>query len=298
MIGSREFASEAKQRPYSTRADLAECRRLHRRFGTSYFFSTRFFPAELRRRTHALYGFVRVADEYADDLAASRDQRSKALAEFRAEFLRGMEGVRPASPVLRAFCDVVAERRIPLEEPLRFLDAMASDFDVANYSSYGELRRYMRGSAVAVAFMMCHILNARLDPEVAAGAQSLAEAMQLTNFLRDVGEDLDRGRVYIPIEDLESFGLSLQDVSSRQVSPSFKRLMQFEIARARALYAEANRTIGLLPPNAQKPVRLASRLYSKTLDHIEANGHDVFTKRARTSRLEKVRLALPILLRD
>jgi 15-cis-phytoene synthase len=296
MVGPQRLARPVASRPYSNAEDVGECRKLHRRFGTSYFFSTCFFPPEIRRRTHALYGFVRVADEFADDLeSAPPEDRARSLAEFRSEFLRGLEGIRPASPVLRAFCDLVEECWIPVEEPLVFLDAMESDFEITRYESYRDLQNYMRGSAVSVGRMMCSVVGAERGPTVDAAARALAEAMQLTNFLRDIGEDLDRGRLYLPLEDFRSFGLDPAEVFERRVTPQFLTLMRFEIARAHALYAEARGGIGALPLAARKPVQIAATLYENILDRIEENGYDVFAERARTSKLQKLRLALPIL---
>jgi len=293
VIGLSHAARPGKDGGFASSADYEQCRRLHKRHGTSYYFSSRLFPAEIRRKTDALYGFVRVADEYCDDLTLADP---KALGSFRLEFMRGMDGVRPDSPILRAFCDVVAETAIPLEEPLLFLDAMAADFETFRYGTYRDLRGYMRGSAVTVGTMMCAIVGAKLTNEVCRGAQALAEAMQLTNFLRDVGEDLDRGRIYLPLEDLASFGVDEQSILDRRPSAEFKNLMRFEIARARSLYALADTAIEMLPVQARKPVRLASCLYSRILRKIEEHDYDVFGRRARTTKVEKLRLALPILV--
>ncbi|RYG39895.1 phytoene/squalene synthase family protein, partial [bacterium] len=249
---------------FASAADHAECRRLHRRYGTTYYFATQRFPAAIRRRVHALYGFVRVPDEWVDNPAhTNKDAQSRALSDYRAQLLRGLEGVRPEEPALRAFCDVVHEVRMPLEEPLLFLDAMQMDLTVDRYETYRDLRGYMRGSASAVGLMMCAALEAGDDPEMLAAAQALGEAMQLTNFLRDVAEDAARGRIYLPQEDLRSFGVTEDEIFSGVISDRFCNLMKFEIARARALYALADIGIPMLPPCAQKAVQLARVLYSR-----------------------------------
>lgn len=274
---------------FASASDHAECRRLHRKFGTTYYFATRRFDAATRRRIHALYGFVRVPDEWVDNPGElSPDRRRKLLTDYRSQLLRGLDGVRPDHPVLRAFCDVVHETEMPLDEPLLFLDAMEQDLDVARYPTYESLRGYMRGSACAVGLMMCPIIGAGNDPKMLEAASALGEAMQLTNFLRDVGEDVGRGRIYLPKEDMAQFGVTDQDILGRNRSQAFVDLMKFEIARARSLYVLANEGIPLLPRPAQKGVRLASILYSRILDRIEANDYDVFTSRARTSTSEKL----------
>jgi phytoene synthase len=176
-----------------------------------------------------------------------------------------------------------------------FLDAMAQDLTVTRYATYEDLRGYMRGSACAVGVMMCYVVQAGESPEMLASARALGEAMQLTNFLRDVGEDVRRGRIYLPQEDLASFGVGEPEILAGIRSDRFINLMKFEIARARALYAVADRGIPMLPAEAQKAVRLARILYSRILDRIEDRKYDVFGGRARTSRTEKLAVAARVL---
>lgn len=197
---------------------------------------------------------------------------------------------------MRAFCDVVRETSMPLDEPLYFLDSMEQDLSIGRYDTYQELRGYMRGSAAAVGLMMCHILGAPKTSRVERSAYALGEAMQLTNFLRDVGEDARRGRIYLPLEDLATFSVKEEDVLAGRVTEEFKTLMRFELARARAHYKEADAGIPLLPADTQKPVLLARILYSKILDKIEDRGLDVFSGRARTGKVEKLRTAFHVLV--
>lgn len=282
---------------FADSSDYAVCRQLHRRYGTTYYFATQRFKPESKRRTHALYGFVRVPDEWVDNPnGLTLEQRVNSLSRWRRQLLDGMDGVRPSHPVMRAFCDVVRETGMPLEEPLCFLDAMEQDLAVGRYETYSDLRGYMRGSAAAVGMMMCHVLGAKITPEMERAACSLGEAMQLTNFLRDVGEDAQRGRIYLPLEDLAAFEVSEQEVMEGKVTAHFENLMKFEIARARALYAEADKGIPMLPPDTRKAVLLARILYSRILDRIEERRFDVFTGRARTSKLEKVAVAVKVML--
>lgn len=278
---------------YASPADHELCRRLHRRYGTTYYFATARFPAETRRRVHALYGFVRVPDEWVDN--PSGEDPCRLLASYRAELQRGLAGARPEHPALRAFCDVAREVGMAHEEPLCFLDAMAMDLSVARYPDYGALERYMRGSAAAVGLMMCDVLRAGDDPAMRASARALGNAMQLTNFLRDVGEDSRRGRIYLPQDELAAFGVGEDEILAGQVTERFVRLAKFQVERARELYAVADRGIPMLPPEARKPVRLARVLYSRILDRIEARGYDVFGGRARTSKVEKLAVAARVL---
>lgn len=278
-------------------ADFAECRRLHRLHGTTYYFATRFFHRRHRDAVHAVYGFVRVADEWVDNPGdLTPEERRELLMRYRMELTLGIDGVRPEHPVLRAFCDVMRTSEMSIEEPLLFLDAMAQDIYVDRYPTYADLRHYMRGSASAVGLMMCTVLRCGENPRMIAAAQALGEAMQLTNFLRDVGEDGERGRIYLPQEDMQAFGVLEEDVLARRMTPEFVQLLKFEIARARALYAEADFGIPLLPDRVQPPIRLARVLYSRILDRIEAQDYNVFAARARTTKWEKFRVLAQVLL--
>ena len=280
---------------FASAADYAECRRLHRRFGTTYYAATRLFPKDVQERTHAVYGFVRVPDEWVDNPDRPVADIENRLLRYRWELIEGLHGVRPESPVLRAFCDVARGCRIPAEVPLRFLDAMEQDLRVSRYPTYDDLRTYMNGSAASVGLMMCSVLGAGPSGRTAVCATALGEAMQLTNFLRDVGEDAKRGRVYLPLEDLAAFQVSESQIFQGRIDPQFVKLMRFEIERARGLYGVAREGIDLLPARARKPVWLAAILYSRILDHIEDINFQVFGKRAHTSLLEKAGVAARVM---
>ncbi|MCC7231264.1 MAG: phytoene/squalene synthase family protein [Fimbriimonadaceae bacterium] len=281
---------------YASPADFAECRRIHRRYGATYYFATLWFPKPIRLQVHALYGFVRIPDEWVDNPGELRveDQRTN-LRNWRLQLLNGMEGVKPTHPAMRAFCDVMRSGGHSVDEPIHFLNAMEQDLEVDRYEKYEDLRHYMRGSAIAVGKMMCDMLGAPQTGAVQLAAGALGEAMQLTNFLRDVGEDIRRGRLYLPLEDLASFGVTVEDIRAERMTAAFANLMRFEIARARAFYAMADRGIPLLPIYAQRSVRMARILYSRILDRIEARHYDVFSGRARTSPLDKLQAVVSTL---
>jgi phytoene synthase len=284
--------SQNEVAPFSEPEDHAVCRALHRRYGKTYYFASRRFPRQIRQRVDALYGFVRLPDEWVDNPGEeSAGDLAERLSDYRAELIEGMHGVRPGEPVLRAFCDVAREIGLSLDEPLRFLDAMEQDLDTTRYGTYAELRAYMRGSAASVELMMCKVLEVQESDRARTGAIALGEAMQLTNFLRDIGEDLRRGRIYLPVEDIEAFGVREEELALGVVTPQFVDLMKFEIARARALYTLADPAIELLPVRARPAVRLGRVLYARILDRIEDADYDVFGTRARTSTLEKIWVA-------
>jgi phytoene synthase len=170
--------------------------------------------------------------------------------------------------------------------------------DVRRYGRYEDLRHYMDGSACAVGEMMAVAIGISMESELISRARALGEAMQMTNFLRDVGEDARRGRIYLPQEDLDRFSVSEDDVMEGRWSERFNRLMEFEIERTRELYHQADPGIRALPSFARRPVLLARILYSRILDRLEAQGRNPFVSRARTSRSEKLFVAARVMLAE
>lgn len=271
-------------------ADYEACRRLNAHHGKTYYFSTLFFPSRLRRFVHALYGFVRFADEIVDNPPPGSDP-THALTRYRDDTLRALNTGDSDLPILRAFADMARQVGMSPEYPLAFLDAMAMDLAQIRYATYNDLRAYTYGSASVVGLMMCCLFGVTGE-DTLARAHDLGLAMQLTNFWRDIGEDYrQRGRIYLPQEDMAHFGYTEAMLARGEVNVPFQSLMRFEIARTRALYASADIGISQLPAEAQKPVRLARVLYARILDKIEAQGYDVFRRRARTSAWEKAAAA-------
>jgi phytoene synthase len=287
----------------TTRPDLpaaySTCRAVHRRHGTTYFWAAHVLPARQRRHVHALYAYCRLADEIVDDLGeAPAAVRRAALAGFgdrTFRLLRATERDDRASEsrgeedaVLAAFAVTVARLGIPHEAVGRFLGSMAMDLDVTSYRRWDDLLGYMDGSAAVIGEMMLPVLEPLDHAAAFQPARDLGLAFQLTNFLRDVGEDLERGRVYLPEEDLAQFGA---DPWARTVTPEWRQLVRFEIARARALYASADHGLPWLPPRSAACVRAARILYSRILVEIEGNDYDVFSTRARVSTGRKLATA-------
>jgi phytoene synthase len=273
----------------SLEASYRANRALHRRHGTTYYWATRLLPAANRRHVHALYGFCRYADEIVDHPGKEGVAgAARRLARLEDRLFTDLGRGRSDDLLLAALVDTVLTLEIDPDVLRRFLTAMTMDLSVARYSSWNDLCGYMDGSAAAVGEMMLPVLqpsdrSAALEP-----ARALGLAFQFTNFLRDVGEDLDRGRVYIPAQDLAHFGA---DPWRRVVTPEWIELMQFETQRARVLYCEADRGIGYLSGRAAACVRTARHLYSGILDQIEANGYDVFSTRARVPAYRKAATA-------
>jgi phytoene synthase len=270
-------------------ASYAACRRLNKRHGTTYYWSTAVLPAVKRHHVHALYAFCRRADDIVDDLGpASPTARGAALRAFGERFFHDLGAGRSDDLVLKAVVHTVRAFDIEPAVFRRFLRSMTMDLTVSTYATYDDLRGYMDGSAAVIGEMVLPILE---PPDLAAAtppARALGEAFQLTNFLRDVAEDLDRDRQYIPQEDLARFGV---DLTERRCTPELVALMQFEIARCRELYRYAATGIALLPGRSAQCVGAAHDLYSRILDRIEAQGYDVFARRARVPTPVKLAVA-------
>lgn len=274
------------------------CRRVQRAHSRTYYFSTRLFPPEVRPHVHALYAFMRYADEIVDNPGAtSPGEQLASLELFEEETLAAVSGEPVPNPVLRAYANTVRERSIAPEDIRAFLASMKMDTSVTRYPTYADLEAYTYGSAAVVGLMMCRVVGAE-DPTARDAACALGTAMQLTNFLRDVKEDWNRGRVYLPLEDLKRFSYGEQDLGACVVDERFVGLMRFEIARARGLYACADGGMRYIPRGRRYPVVVARELYAAILDRIEARGYDVFSGRVATSRLEKIRVAARCAVRE
>ncbi len=267
-------------------ASYALGRRLHRAHGTTYYWATRALPRADQPHVHALYGLCRYADEIVDAPdRGSIAERAAALDALRARFDRDLAAGRSDHPVLAAVVDTVQQLSIDPELLRRFFASMRMDLSVSGYRTHAELERYMDGSAAVIGELMLPVLRPP-DPDAARdGARALGVAFQLTNFLRDVDEDLDRGRVYLPLEDRERFGA---DPRRRVADAPWRAFSRFQIDRIRGIYREADAGIELLPSRSASVIRAARVLYSGILDRIEAADHDVFSARARIATPIKV----------
>jgi 15-cis-phytoene synthase len=267
------------------RAAYARCRRINRAHGTTYYRATQLLPRDKRPHVHAVYAFCRYADDIVDDLGpATAERRSEALAAFERRFFADLDAGDSDDAILRAVVRTVRSYGIPRDAFRRFLTSMRADLTVDRYESWDDLCGYMDGSAAVIGEMMLPILEPT-TPDALGPARDLGLAFQLTNFLRDVGEDLERGRVYLPQQDLRRFGA---DPWARRVTPAWRDLMAFEIERARLLYASADCGIAILPARSARCIGAARALYSRILDEIEAADYDVFSRRARVSAVEKL----------
>jgi phytoene synthase len=278
-------------------AAYERCRELHKRHGRTYYLATKLLPAWKRRHVHALYGFTRYADEIVDQTSELPSAaRAERLTEWSAAFVAGLRGEPVDDPLLPAVLHTIAVFDLDVDDFATFLRAMAMDLTETSYATYDDLLDYMEGSAAVIGTMMLPILGSR-DPVAAREpARQLGFAFQLTNFIRDVAEDLERGRVYLPESHLARFGVTDDDLARGQVTPAVRELLRFEVGVAREHYAAAAPGIVMLEPASQACMRTAFALYGGILDEIEANDYDVFTRRATVPNRRRAAVALRSLL--
>lgn len=269
-------------------AGYRRCRDIARRHGTTFFLATALLPADRRPHVHALYALARTADDLVDEPRPGSDpgaELDRLELELRAAVRHGSH-----DPVLSAVADTVHRFGIPAHCFDRFFASMRQDLTIESYGTWDELLAYMDGSAAAIGEMMLPVLDPVDHDAAVVPARQLGLAFQLTNFLRDVREDLDRGRQYLPRCDLERFGVDLAD---RTADPAFRELMRFEVARCRRLYAGADEGIVLLPRRSRLAIGAARSMYAAILDEIEAVDHDVWSGRVRVPTGKRLRLVVP-----
>ena len=269
-----------------------ECKRLNALHGKTYYLATLLLPAKKRPPVHALYGFARYADEIVDDLASTLSDEEKAheLRTWGSGVLADLRRGESNDLIGRALVDTVKTYSIPLEYFEAFMKSMEMDLTVTRYNNYDELMTYVYGSAVVIGLEMLPILGYS-DPRAIEAATALGTAFQLANFFRDIGEDIERGRIYMPLDELARYGVSEEMLLRRELTPEIVEAIKFQIARVRDLQATADAGIQYLDPISRPCIRAASELYCGIVDEIEANGYDIFNKRAKTSTWRRLRVA-------
>ncbi|MEU2438421.1 phytoene/squalene synthase family protein [Streptomyces rubradiris] len=286
------------------RAAYHRCRALNARHGRTYFLATRLLPVTRRPAVHALYGFARWADDIVDSLdpGTGTDVRVRALARLQEELAEGLRQGGSAEPVVRALADTARRYAIDHAHFRDFMTAMRSDLVVTAYPTYADLRAYMHGSAAVIGLQMLPVLGTVAPREEAEPyAAALGVAFQLSNFLRDVGEDLDRGRVYLPADLLAGHGVDRDLLAwSRATSLPDRRITAAltEFAElTRGVYREAMPGIGLLEPVARPCIRTAAVLYGGILDAVARDGYAVLHRRSAVSRRRRAVVAADGLVR-
>jgi phytoene synthase len=250
-------------------------RRMLRRHDPTYYLATRRLPRELRPATHALYGYVRTADQIVDGprRPPTPAARRAALDAWEAELLAGAESTHP---VVRALADAAARHRLPLGELATYMRSMRIDCAPVRISSWDELVAYMDGSAGSVGRIMASLLGVPARHQADFGRLGLA--FQLANFIRDVREDHRLDRVYLPESDRARFGVAEADLGARSAPPALRALVAHEVARTRELFASAAPAVAGAPRSVRPGVRVAVGLYGRMLDRVEAAGFDVLRR--------------------
>jgi 15-cis-phytoene synthase len=299
------------------------CAKLTWDYGTTYFWGAALLSKPQRKHVYAVYALCRLADDIVDlpsdqrDLVSNDNSRtnerdppfdepdptlpdstdreaavSAQLQVFADQFRTSLTQGGSTDPVMAAVVNTVIACHIEPECFERFFGAMAMDLATTRYQTWEDLLDYMEGSAAVIGELMLPVLEPT-NQAAKAPARSLGLAFQLTNFIRDVDEDLDRGRVYLPQEDLRLFDV---DLESRKVTPQWQAFMAYEIERNRALYSFADTGIAMLPRRSARCVGTARVLYSQILDQIESKGYDVFSGRARVPTWRKAATAARIMV--
>lgn len=254
----------------------------------SFYLASALLPTPRRRAARVLYAFCRVTDDLVDHVGGDA---AHCLADWRARALSPHPP--PDDVLLTAWFGVRAEYRIPLTYVRQLLDGIALDLTPRRYDTFDDLARYCYGVASTVGLMAMHVVGYR-DRAAIPYAVKLGVALQLTNILRDVGEDYSQGRIYLPREDFERFGYTDDALAQGVIDSRWRALLDFEIARTRRLYAEAWHGISLLAPEGRLAIAAAADLYRAILDRIVANDYNVFQRRAHLGTTAKLARIPPL----
>ncbi|NTW01091.1 MAG: phytoene/squalene synthase family protein [Oscillochloris sp.] len=273
------------ERPPHTPQRIAEayqhCEQIIRQHSKSFFLSTQFLPADKRRAVRAFYAFCRVTDDTVDQ---AHGDATRALAEW----VQQARAIHPHTdnPVLLAWHDTRTTYNLSAHLVDELLAGVAMDLSIHRYATFADLWLYCYRVASVVGLLSMGVIGAA--PGATPYAIKLGVALQMTNILRDVGEDVKRGRVYLPEEDLERFGLTTDDILNSVYDERFRRMMRFQVERAYRLYDESWDGIGLLPSDSRFAVAAAARVYRGILDNLVANNYDSYTRRAYLTFREKI----------
>ncbi len=290
-----ELAAAAPRDLAALPAAYEACRDITRTASKTFYLASKFLSEEKRRAVWAVYAFCRTADDVVDTGAPTTARLAK-LDDLERKLVDAARGVA-TEPFFIAYADAAANFDIPLEPALALLRGARSDVTVRRYETYEELCEYCYLVASTVGLLVSPILGYS-SPEALPFGVTLGRAMQLTNILRDVGEDARMGRIYLPAEDMRRFGYTDADVLAGVVDDRFVALMQFEIARVRDLYVQAEPGIAMLSAESRYTVRLALSLYRRILGAIERNRYDVYSLRAFVPLRTKLALAAGVALKS
>ncbi|WP_083750161.1 phytoene/squalene synthase family protein [Rhodohalobacter halophilus] len=276
------------------RSAYAHCRAITRVHAKTFYMATRFLPNHKQRSIFAIYGLCRYLDDLVDEAEdlikhekISPFDVLEKLEEFKTRLIDTYRGESQEDPILIAFSDTLNLYKIPLDLPLQLMDGVMMDLTKSRYDNFDELYDYSYKVASVVGLMTSEVFGYD-NPKAVEHAVDLGIAMQLTNILRDVGEDLERDRIYLPQDELKKFGLSESDLFNHSLNENFIDFMKFQISRARSYYDSADKGIPMLSRDSRLPVCLARENYSRILGKIEENNFNVYQKRAYLNSTEKL----------
>jgi phytoene synthase len=265
----------------------AFCQQLAKRTGKNFYYSFLTLPHEIRRQMCALYAYMRICDDIGDDASVDVEMRRRSLDDWRREVVTALESGESDHPVLPALIDVVQKKQVPHHALLAVIDGVAMDLQPKRFATFEELSNYCYHVAGAVGLCCIHVWG--FDGEDASDrAIDCGLAFQLTNILRDIGEDAAMGRVYLPAEDLERFGVSEQELSQGLYTDRFRSMMAFQVQRAREFYDRASPLARMIDPAGRSVLIAMRRIYGSLLDEIERREFDVFRERVELPRWKKL----------
>ena len=270
---------------------FAYCKEIIRRQAQSFYLSSLFLPRDKQEDVFALYAFYRTVDDLVDERSSTCSPLAvvRELDAWRT-WLQHTDRHLDRDPVRPALAAVIEKRRIPLQYLNELLDGVQSDLYPCQLQTFAELERYCYLVAGTVGLVMSYVLGVR-DQAALVNARSLGIAMQLTNVLRDIGEDQERGMIYLPADEMAAFGYSAERLALRRVDSDFIALMRMQIGRARDQYHLGIDGISALARDSQFPILLAAKTYGTILRKIEVSGYDVFSRRVHTRLPEKLWIA-------
>ncbi|MCP2246555.1 phytoene/squalene synthase family protein [Lentzea aerocolonigenes] len=301
MSAERELDAAGVTAP-ALREAYRRCRALNAEHGRTYYLATKLLSAEQRPAVHALYGFARWVDDIVDNVHSGLDEKITAIDGIDARLNAALTSGTTDDPVLAALLDTVHRYDIPAVHFHDFMASMRMDLTVTDYPTYADLERYVHGSAAVIGLQVLPVLGTSAPREEAEpAAAALGIAFQLTNFIRDVGEDLDRGRVYLPADELAAFGVDRERLlharASGRADDKVRAALRDQVRRAREVYTRAWPGIAMLAPRSRPCVMTAYRLYGRILNLVEDADCDVLSRRVVVSNGRRLAVALPALAR-
>lgn len=284
------------------RIAYSHCRFITKKHAKTFYMATRFLPNDKQRGIFAIYGLCRYLDDLVDeaedlihDKKITVDQVDEKLELFKQRLIDVYDGKIVDDPILTAFSDTLKKYKISIKLPFLLMEGVKMDLVKDRFETFEEVHDYSYKVASVVGLMTSEVFG-YVDNDALDYAIDLGIAMQLTNILRDVGEDLRRGRIYIPQEDLKKFEINEKELFKGEVSEKFTNLMKFQIERAKEYYSKADLGIPLLSSDSRLPVYLARHNYSRILNKIEENNYNVFDNRAYLNYTEKLSMLPRVLL--